>query len=215
MKNKLLLLFSVSLFIVGCEKLFLGDEPGDNPKDVFNQFWKDFDMYYAHFQIKNIDWDSVYSEYNTKITPSSTDLELYSVLEDIVLSLEDSHVNLYTPFGYASYDYYAGSPSNTRINLTNYIVPGASHANIEIMEYRNVQDNNFGYLLLKTFAGLGEGIEFHDKRYFYIDHIIDEFYNKDGIIIDLRDNGGGNSANAEIVASRFFDKRRLYYKQKI
>jgi hypothetical protein len=214
MKNKLLILFSLSFFIVGCEKLFLGDEPGDNPKDVFNQFWNDFDMYYAHFQIKNINWDSVYVVNNNKINSNNSDVELYSVLEEIVLSLKDAHVNLYTPYGNASYNYYGGSPSNSYMNLTNYIIPGARHENIEIMEYRNVRDGNFGYLLLKTFVGLGEGLEYQDKRYLFIDQIIDEFYNKDGIIIDLRNNGGGNSANADIVASRFFDKRRLHHKQK-
>ncbi len=43
-----------------------------------------------------------------------------------------------------------------------------------------------------------------------IDNVVTAFQDKDGMIIDIRDNGGGSDANAELIASRFADKKRLY-----
>jgi carboxyl-terminal processing protease len=45
-----------------------------------------------------------------------------------------------------------------------------------------------------------------------IDDIIKQFRDKDGIIIDLRWNGGGLPANVETIVNRFTDIKRLYIK---
>ena len=213
-KSKIVSLFILFASLTSCEEFFLDDEPKNNPVETFNQFWLDFDMYYANFVIKNIDWDSVHSEYYPKISISTSNNELLSHFKQIILPLKDAHVNIYTSWEVVSYNYYENSPLNSHVNLNKYINFYPSHENNEIMTYGHIKDYNLGYIMLKTFAGLGENLEHGDTRYNFIDKIIDDFDLKDGIIIDIRSNGGGNLSNAEIVASRFTDMERLYKKQK-
>ncbi len=91
------------------------------------------------------------------------------------------------------------------MNGEKYITFNRSQKNKEIIQYGDVIGKNIGYILIKTFTGSSE-----DDRFLMIDNIISELYNKAGIIIDVRENGGGNSSNAEIIAGRFADKKRLY-----
>jgi hypothetical protein len=214
MKTKTLYLLISFVALTSCEEFFLGEEPKNNPMENFNQFWLDFDMHYAHFELKNIDWDSVYSEYYPKITVNTSSQELLSYFKQIILPLKDAHVNIYTSWEVVNYNYYENSPLNSHVNLNKYINFLPSHENNEIMTYGHIKDYNLGYIMLKTFAGVGENLEHGDTRYFFIDKILEEFDLKDGIIIDIRSNGGGNLSNAEVVASRFADMERLYMKQK-
>lgn len=192
------------MLVISCKELFF-DDPANTSETNFEIFWSDFNKYYAHFKVNGINWDSVYLVNRPRVNAQTSSEELYNVLEEIIASMNDGHVNLYTPFATAScqdciHDDY---PSSGLINPFNYLVPGPRQPNIEIMEYRMVSGHNIGYILLKQFSG-------DESSFGIIDTIIDEFRNTNGIIIDVRGNGGGNSNNAEIVASRFADKKRLY-----
>ena len=78
--------------------------------------------------------------------------------------------------------------------------------------YRNIIQygtyNNIGYISIKDF-GL-------DKQYYnQVSTIISsQFNDKDGIIIDIRDNSGGIASNGDLIAGRFTDKKLLTYKYK-
>ena len=59
--------------------------------------------------------------------------------------------------------------------------------------------NNFGYMYYGSFAaGIGEG---------NLDYVLYELASSDGLIIDVRDNGGGLLTNVETLVARFIDKR--------
>jgi hypothetical protein len=198
------------LFCAGCEKVFFEDDPPNTSENNFELFWKDFDLYYSQFGIRNIDWDSVYAE----IKPSTiniTDKQLFSILSKVVLKLNDMHVSLYTPYGYSGWKGWGHGryPSSKRINPGTYFSPG-SFIKTPVFEYNEFKDNNIGYISIKTFIGTGSfSTGMYDDRYYYIDSIIGQFNKKDAIIVDVRWNGGGNSLNAETVASRFADKKRI------
>ncbi|MFP4013706.1 MAG: S41 family peptidase [Chitinispirillaceae bacterium] len=61
--------------------------------------------------------------------------------------------------------------------------------------------DSVGYIRIVSFQGDGWGRE--------IDPIIKTLTHCKGVIIDVRNNGGGNSQNAERIASRFADSTRL------
>lgn len=209
MQNKILILLTSIIFITGCEKIFLGDEPKNNPEVTFNQFWLDFDRYYANFVIKNIDWDSVHFHYHQKISHSTTNQELFSYFKQIILPLKDAHVDLYSSLGVLSYNYYESSPLNSPEYVNKYITFRNTPYS-DIITYGEVRGTNYGYIRLKTFAGFADVL----NSYRFIDEIIEEFSHKDGIILDVRSNGGGNLSNAEVIAGRFADRQRLYKKEK-
>ncbi|MGD0038481.1 MAG: S41 family peptidase [Bacteroidota bacterium] len=197
--------------------MFFEPDPADTPENNFEIFWKDFDRYYAQFSLRNIDWDSVYTLYRPQISPSTSNRQLFTIFSNIVLGINDMHVDLYTPLGDVSWKnpYPASYPSMRSINVCKYVQCGAQQNSV--FEYRSCQDPTIGYISTYTFSGAGEGFTSTDPRYSVIDDILSQWKNMKGIIIDVRWNGGGNSANAEMVASRFSDQScvYMYYRQKI
>jgi carboxyl-terminal processing protease len=204
----LILMISVS----GCQKIYFGDDPKNSPVDNFEIFWKNFDMYYAQFKLRHIDWDSAYHIYRPQVNSNTSDFNLYKTLSSLVYLLNDMHVTLITPYGTASWKGWDHGvyPSSKIIHPCKYIICGSPQTSV--FEYRDFRNLNIGYLVIPTFVGSGNGENYSDPRYLDIDNILEQFKYKDGLIIDVRWNPGGNSSNANLVASRFADKKRLYSK---
>jgi carboxyl-terminal processing protease len=202
---------AVLLFICfGCEKFFFEDDPPDTSESNFELFWKDFDMYYAQFGIRNIDWDSVYAAIKP-LTVNITDKQLFSILSAEVSNINDMHVSLYTPYGYSGWKGWGHGkyPSSKLINQCEYF-SCSSFTKTSVLEYNEFKDHNIGYIAISTFSGSGSiSSGGYDDRYYYIDNVLEKLKSKDAIVIDVRWNGGGNSLNAETIASRFADKKRL------
>ena len=210
-------IFSIFIFIFvsyGCDEMIVGPDPENTPENNFEIFWKDFDMYYAQFSLRNIGWDSVYTLYRPQITPTSSDRQLFNIFSNIVYGINDMHVTLYSPMGdvYWKPTIPASYPSRRIINAGKYIRTGTPHNSV--FEYRTCQDPGIGYIIIRTFEGQGEGLTNTDPRYLAIDDILSQWKNMKGIIIDVRGNSGGNGINAETVADRFADQPRVYMNQR-
>ena len=68
------------------------------------------------------------------------------------------------------------------------------------ISYR-ILDNNYAYMRYPSFSySIGEG---------NLDNVLATLALADGLIIDVRDNGGGIITNAETLVARFIDKRIL------
>jgi carboxyl-terminal processing protease len=204
-------LFIILLFLLaGCEKIYFKDDPSNTPENNFELFWKDFDMYYSQFSIRNMNWDSVYATVKPQ-SATMNEVQLFNILSGVVVKLNDMHVNLYTDHGSVSWKGWGRGkyPSGKLINPFNYLKSG-SPQNSTVFEYREFKNHNIGYIIIHTFSGtINGGANPADDRYLFIDTILDQFKDKDGIVIDVRWNGGGNSWNAETVASRFADEKRI------
>jgi len=152
----------------------------------------------------------VYALYRPQITPATSDRQLFDILSNIVHGINDMHVDLRTPMGevYWKTMIPASYPSRKIINACKYIQCGPPQRSF--FEYRTCQDPDFGYMIIPTFSGQGEGLTIADERYLVIDDILTQWKNMKGIIIDVRWNSGGNMINAETVAGRFADQSRVY-----
>lgn len=209
---RLVWLFLFLLVFEGCEKTLFKDEPANTPTACFETFWNDFDRFYGQFDIRKVNWDSIYTVYRPKISSSTTEKELFKICDDLIQILKDGHVNLYSPIGTASYynlfplTYTGGWSTNT----ANYI--SFSSLQNGVIESGEVNSTNLAYIRIKTFYSNEFGNS--DSKYSIIDEIIQQYNSKDGLIIDIRGNGGGNGTNAITVASRFADRRYLYFKQR-
>jgi carboxyl-terminal processing protease len=211
MKWKIMVLMFIGFS--SCEKLFFDDNPSNTPKGNFEIFWGDFCKYYAQFEIRGINWDSIHEVYEPLISSGTTNKELFDQLSKIIAFINDGHVDLFSPLGHAgASNKLFNTASCQLLNQQKYIEYGPVQKYRDIIEYRGVKGKNIGYILLKKFTGKGKGLDYMDERYLVIDDILREFKDKQGIIIDLRTNGGGNSVNAETIASRFADEKRLSYK---
>jgi carboxyl-terminal processing protease len=211
MKIKIFILFFIVISFSGCEKLFFENDISNTPLNSFEMFWKDFDKFYPSFGIKHINWDSVYSINRPKITDQISGIELYNILSGMIKPFNDGHVTLVSNYGRCNSktmpsEYY----SNMRIYPQSYL--SSFEMNNSNISFWSVKNYNIGYISINTFDVKSETFVYSDDSFLVIDEIIKQFKNKDGIIIDLRQNGGGLPANVETIVNRFTDKKRLYIK---
>ena len=164
--------------------------------------WHTIDRKYSYFELKNIDWQTVYDTFRPKITEQSSSRELFEVLADMLFTLQDGHVNLVTSFDVTrNWNWYLKSPPNFDWNVVERHYLGE---NYEISgPLRNVWlPDTIGYIYYASFSN-----NISDAA---IDYVIRKFMPAKGIIIDVRNNGGGNTLNVDKLVSRFADKSRLY-----
>ncbi|HJX70764.1 MAG TPA: S41 family peptidase [Bacteroidales bacterium] len=151
----------------------------------------------------NLDWDSVYRVYKPQINNNMTDKQLFDVLAEMTYLLKDGHVNLYSKNEISNYSgWYDIYPLN-QINISRQLELVYVPSNVIL--YSKISGHSIGYIYISSFSGEAENYE-------AIDEILEKFSNLKGIIIDVRSNGGGNSRNADLIASRFIDKERLVIK---
>jgi hypothetical protein len=176
------------------------EEYDNDPKGNFEALWTILDEHYCFFDCKNVDWDSIHAEYSTRVHPKMTDLALFDVLNAMLQELKDGHVNLITPFDLGRYwKWFEDYPPNFDANLIDSYL-GADYAIAGGFRYK-VFDDNCGYLRYPDFSsGIGET---------NLDYILTRLAGCHGIIIDVRDNGGGLLSNVEKLASRFVETKTL------
>ncbi|MDR2921466.1 MAG: S41 family peptidase [Tannerella sp.] len=191
-----LLLFLVSVSLISCEK---ADEYTMNPRTNFEALWKIMDENYCFFEYKDIDWDDVYQKYNLQLRDTMDQYELFQFLGDMLSELQDGHTNLYSSFDVARYwDWYEDYPRNFNEDVhkkylgKDYLIAGG-------MKYLRMANNKVGYIYYGSFSsGVGEN---------NLDYALMYFKDCQGLIIDVRENGGGSLTYSDVIASRFLEEK--------
>ena len=177
------------------------DQYTDDPQGNFESLWKIIDQHYCFFTYKKqaygLDWDSVYNKYKVRIYNGMYDERLFEVLGDMLGELKDGHVNMYSSSDVArNWSWKEDYPSNLSDTIQRLYL-GTDYKMTCGIKYR-ILDDNVGYMAIGSFENsIGSG---------NIDDILLYFQLCNGIIIDMRGNGGGLLDNAEIVASHFTNK---------
>ncbi len=176
------------------------EEYDDTPQGNFEALWRIMDEHYCFFKEKGIDWDSIHAVYKPQFNSGMTESQQLEVLGNMLAELRDGHVNLFASFDYSRYwGFHENYPKNYSDSLVRAYL-GTDYRISNGMRYR-VLDDNIGYLRVSTFENtIGAG---------NLDEILLYFQPCLGLIIDLRDNGGGMLTSAETLAARFTDKETL------
>ena len=66
----------------------------DQPIKNFEALWSEFNLRYANFELKQVDWDKVYQQYRPQITAQTTNQALFEVCCAMVQELNDGHVTI-------------------------------------------------------------------------------------------------------------------------
>ena len=174
------------------------EEFDDSPTGNFEALWKIIDEHYCFFDYKKqeygLDWDDVYAKYRVRISDNMTSDQLFEVMADMLSELRDGHVNLSRAADFARYwSWKEDYPSNFSDTLQRRYL-GTDYQIASGITYR-VLDDNIGYIYYESFSdAIGEG---------NLDDVINRLMLCNGLIIDIRNNGGGNLTNAEKLAARF------------
>lgn len=202
----------LALTLTGCGNFFLGDDPRDDPEAIFEDFWASYDRHYAHFEIKNIDWDAAYDEFRPQVTSETTDEELFSILGQMLMLLQDGHVYL------AGDEMRAYSHAEMRTDRSDFswsqVEDSYLEGDVQVVGKGNIHygkvASDLGYIRLSTLSGgTGKGDEMGDWIQDF-DIALKALRSTSGGILDLRSNGGGRAKNTKFVASRFATEKRPF-----
>ena len=201
MKKALLYMIVCLATLVSCVDT---DERPDTPVGNFESLWRIIDEHYCFFDYKQqeygLDWNAVYDKYKVRVNNNMTTVQLFEVLCDMLAELRDGHVNLSSSMNYGRYwTWQEAYPKNYSDTLERHYM-GTDYLIANGLHYR-VLDDNIGYIRCASFeTPIGEG---------NLDEMLSYLLFCRGLIIDIRNNGGGNLTVAERLAGRFVHEKTL------
>ena len=201
MKKALLYMIVCLATLVSCVDT---DERPDTPVGNFESLWRIIDEHYCFFDYKQqeygLDWNAIYDKYKVRINNNMTTVQLFEVLCDMLAELRDGHVNLSSSMDYGRYwTWQEAYPKNYSDTLERHYM-GTDYLIANGLHYR-VLDDNIGYIRCASFeTPIGEG---------NLDEMLSYLLFCRGLIIDIRNNGGGNLTVAERLAGRFVHEKTL------
>jgi hypothetical protein len=179
------------------------DEFDDSPFNNFEACWRILDEDYCFFDYKQIDWGAIHDKYAPMALEAAGERDLFRVLSLMTQELQDGHVNVVAKYFYSTYDgWFQPYPSNFDWNvIQNYYQAGKRAGDHDEIRYAHLAGGQVGYIYYGSF---NESILETD-----LNIIFDAFKTCRGLIVDVRENGGGSLTNSDHLASRFLDRKTL------
>lgn len=197
----LLILLALTLTFHAC----ITEEISENtPKGNFQALWEIIDTKYCFLDYKQdeygLDWKQVYQTYSNRLTDDMGSKALFQVLSEMLKELRDGHVNLVAYHETSQYrEWYDNYPTNF-VDTIQRIYLGKDYVTAAGIKYSILEDN-IGYIYYGSFSSsIGES---------NLDEILNELSICDGLIIDVRNNGGGLLSLSDRLASRFTNEKVL------
>jgi hypothetical protein len=184
----------------GCEKALNLKDPAANATAVFDELWTVMDKHYSLFPYKGVIWDSTYTQFRGKVRDGMPEAELFGVLSDMLSTLKDGHVTLLSPTDTFTYlGFFKPYPYNFNYDniINNYLQHDYSSSGPLIYKIAS----GVGYLYYKSFAD-----DVTDQQ---IDKVLTDMAQTKGLIVDVRNNTGGRTENADRISGRFITARTL------
>lgn len=184
------------LLITSCHDVETYD---DDPYGNFDCLWQTVADRYCFFKEKDIDWGNIRSIYRAKLTSETRWPELYNICSSMLNELEDGHVNLITPFSTSSYrKWWTDYPQDFNLRTIQQYYLDFKYLQTSGITYSTLgEENEIGYMYYPSFSSqIGEG---------NLDYILALLGETKGLIIDIRNNGGGYLTNINTLVGRFIE----------
>lgn len=189
---------ALGMLLSGCH-----DQP-EYPNDAlgnFNLLWETIDQHYCFLDEKDVDWNEVRRKYRKQLQGEITYDDFFNILSGMLDELQDGHVNLIAPFNTSYYrKWWTDYPQdfNLRTLQENYLE--FDYRQTSGISYKYLPDS-IGYMYYPTFAQTVGSLN--------LDYILAYFAKSRALIIDIRDNGGGNLTNIDKFVGRFITEKTL------
>lgn len=157
---------------------------------------------YCFFQEKGIDWKAVCAEHRKKVTPETGQMQLFDILSDLLDELEDGHVNLTSRFSTSYYrKWWSDYPQDFNLRTVQEYYLDFDYMQTSGISYKMLEPDSIGYMYYPSFSsGISETS---------LDYILAILHKAKGLIIDIRNNGGGMLTNINTLVGRFIDLKTL------
>lgn len=205
---KRLCLFILLGFAFSCNDLLMEpDLASSSPQENFEYLWSEVDQKYSFFELKDVDWDEVYTRYDARITEDMSRVELFEVLGEMLKELKDDHVNLISRFNIAFFGIQNDGPDNFdfRIVTDNYLPRDYYISGPFVHDF--IADGRVGYVRFGSFTG---GV-----NDFNLNFVLGRYANTEGLILDMRENGGGVVNDVYDLLSHFVDEETEIFQSRI
>jgi len=189
------------IYLTGCRKdEIVSPAQNDYTKD-FDSVWTCFDLKYPLFDYKKIDWGDSYEQYKTKFNNISMD-ERNNLFVELLSIFKDPHINLTNTSGKIIGSFV---PANFTINYNaSYLNKFTNSFNwrIENNTWGWGIINNIGYIKIASFSeSVLDTVVFKG--------VLDSLTMTNGIIIDIRQNYGGNLYVINNIWNRFTNETKI------
>ena len=190
--------------------MMLGSDEPNNAEHNFELLWNDFDHYYALFEVKHINWDSLYTVYRPMVSATTTDDELWDIVSAMLEHLDDEHVKVRIPNEeYQNYREFASGSAKNEHALEEFsieLIAGeyveALYQKADYFSYGKLYDHNIGYIHLIAMLGVDPAVVYSTLA---------ELGDVDAMIVDVRNNIGGEDVYSEGFAGGFSDGEHFLY----
>ncbi|MBR6492591.1 MAG: S41 family peptidase [Paludibacteraceae bacterium] len=173
-----------------------------DPEENIEALWQIIDTRYCYVESKGVDWNSIHDVYLSKAAklPKNDQFALFDLCAQMLDTLKDGHVNLYSAFDKSRcsswYDTYPANFNSElqQLYLRNYRIAGGLY-------YCTICNDSIGYIYYSSFSNAFSATNLY--------WIFTAFSKCRGIIIDVRNNGGGDLSNAYKLSSPFFSENKV------
>jgi carboxyl-terminal processing protease len=196
-----------------------------DPETNFESFWRTFQDRYPFFELRHVDWKKQYDTYRPKVTRKTSDDELFAILCRMVDPLDDGHVELKARArrNHAARHFTAEKKPRFHREFSSGQIKQLFKTTARTLAdhgfdkprktaawmLRYCRSEHFGYLRILELEGIKKR-----KLAKALDRIARDFNSLKGMIIDIRDNPGGEDDIAIAIINRFCDRRRVAFHRK-
>jgi len=211
MKSKKLLLILFFLFLLSACQIFLGPDPDDSPEAILKNLWDDFDKIHAYLDIRMshnqrfANWHDVYHNkdigYAQRVFPGISESSLFNLCALMLRELNDPHVGLFAPGKFASS--YTEAREDFSLDRVRFNLNDGGNNNYRNFLYGTfISDPSIGYIYITSFVAENFEPEHWDWGK-AITNIVNALSDTDALILDIRNNRGGDFFIMEYIASHF------------
>ena len=158
-----------------------------------------------------MDWDSVYEVYRPKIDDQTSKDSLFRVCAAMLNTLQDGHTNLISTFDVSHndsvyYKMYAEKNIDEDVVMHNYLT--FNFHTTGSFSHNAIRNGKVAYVRYASFENAITETA--------LKHLVNHYYeNCNGMILDLRQNGGGNIDNIRMLLSIFDNHKQPLYSTQI
>jgi len=194
-------------------------------EELFDDLWQTFSDRYPFFELRNVDWNNQYKFYRQQVKKSTTEDELFDIFCALLAPLDDGHVELIAKARGNQKKRYFNPESKPRywreftkrerkqlIRTTGKTLVQNGFGCPEetaawIIHY--CRSESYGYMRILELENVSR-----KKLTASLDKIASEFSDLKGMIIDIRDNPGGDDSTVLQIVNRFCAHRQVAFRRR-
>ena len=208
MRHLRLLTLSAMLILTmsSCEKLLLGSDKEEDAVTVFEYLWQQVDERYSLFDVKNVDWQKVHDTLRPKVYEGITNDSLFSILSTMLNTLDDGHVNLWGNNDLAGSEeifLQRYGKNNFDINTVALTYLRPNYHSTGGFAYNTIDSGRVLYIRYSSFSSSASTAQFSN--------VVGRYPDVDGIVLDIRQNGGGEIQNEWNMMALLPNHNKLLY----